>query len=199
MHVNCLFLFLLLFTNCSFLEPSKKLTAEESFDRERIKVVHRALKKFLKSMETKGYRAAGIGEGLDHSHGREKEKQNYLGVTFDIERLPNIEFARKIEVETLQEFLKYINSEEGIQDYIAEYPYPLKFVHVAFVSRLPSKGLFSVSNFQEKIYYEQDEPDNPMGPSIEIHSESYEDAVQILEKQHDPANSNISTEKGNRP
>src|SRR5271156_6672100 len=130
MYVNYLFLFLFLFTSCSFPEPPKKLTAEECFDRERNKVVHRALKKFLQSMEAKGYRAAGIGEGLDHSHDREKEKQNYLAVTFDIERLPNIEFARKVEIEALQELQKYINSEEGIQDYVAEYPYPVKFLNI---------------------------------------------------------------------
>ena len=181
MLVNCSILFLILFTGCSFPQPSKKLNAEECFDRERRKVVHRALKKFIKSMEAKGYHAAGIGEGLDHSHGREKERQNYLGVTFDIERLPDVDFARKIEVEALQEFLNYINSEEGIQDYVAEYPYPLKFIHVAFVSRHRSEGLFSVANFREEIYYDQDEPDKPMGPSIEIHSESYQDAVRILE------------------
>ena len=31
-------------------------------------------------MEAKGYRVAGIGEGIDHSTG----KQNYIGVTLDI-------------------------------------------------------------------------------------------------------------------
>ncbi|MBS0623526.1 MAG: hypothetical protein JSS62_02780 [Verrucomicrobia bacterium] len=156
------------------------MTAEEYFDKERRIVVHRALKKFIKSMEEKGYYAAGIGEGLDHSQNREKEKQNYLGVTFDLENLPDIDFARKIEVEALQEFLCYINSEEGIQDYVAEYPYPLKFVHVAFVNRNREKGLFSVANCCEEIYYHQDEPGKPLGPSIEIHSESYEEAVRIL-------------------
>ena len=184
MFVNCLFFVLFLFTGCSFPEPSKKLTTEECFDRERNKVVHRALKKFIKSMEAKGYHAAGIGEGLDHSHGREKEKQNYLGVTFDIERLPNIEFARKIEVEALQEFLNYINSEEGIQEYVAEYPYPVKFLKVTFISKLRDVNLCNVSNFEEEIYYYKDEPGKPLqGPLIEVHRESYQDAIQILERE----------------
>ena len=179
MHTNYLFLILCLFSGCSLPEPSKKLTEEEIFKKERDQRIYSALRKFKHAMEKKGYRAAGLGEGIDHATG----KQNYLGITFDIERLPNIEFARKIEVEALQEFLNYINSEEGIQDYIAEYPYPLKFVHVAFVSRHRSEGLFSVANFREEIYYDQDEPDKPMGPSIEIHSESYQDAIQILERE----------------
>ena len=184
MRANCIFLLLFLFTGCSLPEPSKKLTAEECFDRERNKVVHRALKKFIKSMEAKGYRAAGIGEGLDHSHDREKEKQNYLGVTFDIESLPDVEFARKIEVEALQEFLCYINSEEGIQDYVAEYPYPVKFLDVAFISRKRDAGLCIVSsNSRAEIYYLKDEPGKPLqGPPIEVHRESYEDAVRILEQ-----------------
>lgn len=183
MFVKYLFSILFLFTSYSCQHFDKKLTAEELFDKERSKVVHRALKKFIKSMEVKGYHAAGIGEGLDHSQGREKERQNYLGVTFDIERLPDVDFARKVEIEALQEFLNYINTEEGIQDYVAEYPYPLKFIRIAFINRHPETGLFSVANFREEIYYDQDEPDKPMGPSIEIHSESYEQAVAILERQ----------------
>ena len=76
------FYFYCLFAGCSFPEPSKKLTAEEIFKKERDQRIYSALKKFIKSMEAKGYHAAGIGEGLDHSHDREKEKQNYLGGNF---------------------------------------------------------------------------------------------------------------------
>ena len=36
-------------------------------------------------MRAKGYRTAGIGEGIDHSAG----KQNYIGVTFDVDSLPD--------------------------------------------------------------------------------------------------------------
>lgn len=181
MLINFLVLIFCLFTSCSFPEPSRKETADERFDRERDEVVYRALNKFIKSMQAKGYRAAGIGEGLDHSGDREKEKQNYLGVTFDIECLPSVDFARKIEVKALQEFQQYINKEEGIQDYVAEYPYPIKFIHVAFISRHRERGLFSVANCRDEIYYHQDEPDKPLGPSTEIHSESYEEAVRIAE------------------
>jgi hypothetical protein len=167
-------LFLLIIT-CSCKEPS----AEERFDKKRDKVVHHALKNFIKSMNAKGYHAAGVGEGLDHS----TEKQNYLGVTFDIEQLPNIEFARKVEIETLQDFLNYINLEEGIQDYVAEYPYPIKFIHVAFINKHPEQGLFSVTNCENELIYRKDDPCKPIGPSTIIHKESYEDAVRILEQQ----------------
>jgi hypothetical protein len=181
MFVDCLFLILCLFTGCSFAGPSKQETAEDCFDRERSKIVHLALKKFITSMAAKGYRAAGIGEGLDHS----TEKQNYLAVTFDIERLPNIKFARKVEIEALQELQRYINSEEGIQNYVAEYPYPVKFLNIAFISRLRDVDLCIVSNFEEEIYYYKDEPGKPLeGPPIEIYHESYEDAVRILAQQN---------------
>ena len=184
MFVNCLFIVLCLFASCSFPKPSRKETAEDQFDRERRKVVHGALKKFIKSMEAKGYRAAGIGEGLDHTGDREKEKQKYLGVTFDIKCLPSIDFARKIEVEALQEFQKYINEEEGIQDYVAEYPYPIKFLKVTFISKIRDQDLCMVTNnSRDEIYYLKDEPGKPLaGPPIEVHRESYEDAVRILEQ-----------------
>ncbi len=183
MAINFFLLSICLFASCSFPEPSRQETTEDRFDGERNKIVHRATRKFIKSMEAKGYRAVGIGEGLDHSHDREKEKQNYLGVTFDIDNLPDVDFARRVEVAALQEFQKYINEEEGIQDYVAEYPYPIKFIRVAFISRHRDQGLFSVANCCEEIYYNKDEPDKPLGPSIEIHSETYEEAVQILKKQ----------------
>ena len=181
MHTNYLFLILCLFSGCSFPEPSKKLTEEEMFEKERDRRIYSALRKFKRSMEGKGYQAAGIGEGIDHSTG----KQNYLGVTFDIESLPDVEFARKIEVEALQEFLCYINSEEGIQDYVAEYPYPVNFLDIAFISRKRVAGLCIVSsNSRAEIYYLKDEPGKPLqGPPIEVHRESYQDAIQILERE----------------
>lgn len=151
--------------------------AKHPFCKERDKRIYSAVRKFKKAMEAKGYRAAGLGEGIDHSNG----KQKYLGITFDIESIPTIDFARKIEVEALQEFLNYINSEEGIQDYVAEYPYPLKFLDVTFISKLRDVDFCMVSNFEEEIYYYKDEPGKPLeGPLIEVHRESYEDAIRIL-------------------
>jgi hypothetical protein len=175
------FLIIFLFASFSFPESSKKLTAEEIFKKERDKKIYSALRKFKYSMDAKGYRAAGIGEGVDHSTG----KQNYLEVTFDIDGLPDIEFARKVEIEALQEFQRCINSEEGIQDYVAEYPYPVKFLNIAFISKLHDFDLSMVSNFEEEIYYYKDEPGKPLqGPLIEVHRESYEDAVRILQDSH---------------
>jgi len=178
MLIKYLFLFLALLTSCSFIENFKKPTPEEVFRKERDKRIYSAVRKFKKAMEAKGYRAAGLGEGIDHSTG----KQNYLGITFDIEQLPDIDFARRVEIEAIQEFLHYLNSEEGIENYVAEYPYPVKFIEIAFINKQPLQGLFSVANCQEEIYYRQDGPDGLMGPSIEVHSESYEEAVRILEQ-----------------
>ena len=178
MLINYLFLILCLFSSCSFPDSSRQEMVEDRFGKERDRAIYSALKKFIKDMEVKGYRAAGIGEGIDHS----TRKQNYLGVTFDIESLPDVDFARRVEVETLQALQKHINEEEGIKDYVAEYPYPVKFMRIAFISRNPHQGLCSVANCLEEIYYDQNDPDKPIGPSIEIHSESYEEAVRILEQ-----------------
>jgi len=87
MFAKCLFLALL--TSCSLLENFKKKTPEEVFRKERDGRIYSAVKKFKKAMEVKGYRATGLGEGIDHSIG----KQNYIGMTFDIEQLPDIGFA----------------------------------------------------------------------------------------------------------
>ena len=170
MAIKYLVLFLLLF---STLYAS---TEETDFSKERRRVIHLVLRKFKQAMQAKGLNAAGIGEGIDHNN----DKQNYLKVVFDIDKLPDVDFARRLEVETLQEFLHYINSQEDVQDYLAEYPFPLKFIHIGFISRHPEEGLFSVSNNREKLRYTKNNPANPLGPLIEVHEESYGDAVRIL-------------------
>ena len=177
MSVNFLFVVLFFFASCFIPEPAKQKSGEDPFGKERDQVIYRALNKFIKTMEAKGYRAAGIGEGIDHS----TRKQNYLGVTFDIENLPGIEFARKIEVEALQEILRCINEEEGIDNYVAEYPYSVNFLKITFISKIRDKDLCIVSNFENELLYYKDEPGKPLaGPLIEVHRESYEDAVRIL-------------------
>lgn len=177
MFINYLFLCLCLLNSCSS-PPPKKSTEKETFKKERDKRIYSALKKFKYAMEVKGYQAIGVGEGIDHATG----KQNYLDMTFDIDSLPTINFARKVEVEALQEFLKCINAEEGIQDYVAEYPYPVKCLNVAFISKVRDVNLCLVSNCGEEIYYYKDEPGKPLqGPLIEVHCESYADAMRILE------------------
>jgi hypothetical protein len=174
MLTKYLFLSLSLFFVYSCAEQSQ----ETLFKRERDKRVHNALSGFTTAMLKKGIYAVGLGEGIDHSNG----KQNYIGVTFNIEKLPSVDFARKIEVETIQECLRYINHEEGIKDYIAEYPYPLKFIRIGFISHHPQEGLFSVSNCENELIYRKDGPEQP-GPSIIVHEESYEEAVRILAEQ----------------
>ncbi len=170
------FIFFLLFIIASSCSIKK---TEDKFAKERDRLVYSALGKFIKSMTAEGYCAAGVGEGIDHKTG----KQNCLEVTFDVENLPDIETARKMEVEALQRFLQYVNSEVGIENYVAEYPYTLKGLGVALINKHRDKGLFLVSNFRDKIIYYQDEIDKPMGPSKEIHSETFEEATQILKNQ----------------
>jgi len=69
-----------------------------------------------------------------------------------------------------------------MQNYVAEYPYPVKFVYVAFISRHSEEGLFSVAKCEEEIYYSQNGPNGFMGPCVKVHRESYEEAVRILEQ-----------------
>ncbi len=181
MLIKFLVILSLLFTIGSCSEKAN----EKRFARERDKRIYSVLRKFKHTMAAKGYRYAGIGEGIDHSTG----KQNYLGVTLDIESLPTVEFARKIEVEALELFLKYINSEEGIQDYITEYPYSLKFVDIAFISTSPQLGLERVSNFEDQLSYYKMNPEELISPSIKVLEESYADALQILtQQQNAPSN-----------
>lgn len=171
--------YLLLFSLLSSY-PLHASIAGEDFDETRHQITQLVLKKFKNAMQAKGLNAAGIGEGIDHING----KQNCLEVIFDIDQLPDVDFARRLEVETLQEFLRCINSQEGIQDYLAEYPFPLKFINIAFLSRHPEEGLFSVWNFRETLIYNKNDPNKPMGPSIEVHRESYGEAVSALDQIH---------------
>ncbi len=149
---------------------------ESHFDKNRRKITHKVMKEFIIEMKAKGFEAAGIGEGIDHN----TNKQNYLSVTFDVDSLPNVEYARKLEVEALSLFLKYINEKNCIEEYLVEYPFSNKFVRVAFISCHSENGLFSVSNFEDEITYYAKNPENMLSPSYEVHTESFQDAESIL-------------------
>jgi hypothetical protein len=173
MATRYLFLFVLFLYSCS------SLSEEDRFDKERSKVTHAALRNFKNAMQEKGFHAVGIGEGLDHSTG----KQNHLSVIFDIDFLPDVDCARRLEVETLQDFLRFINSQEGIQNYVAEYPFPLKFVEISFVSKDRRNGVSSVWNCGNELIYDKKDPNNPISLPQDVHRESYEEAEKILDNQ----------------
>lgn len=162
------FLFFFLICGC--------MSSKDPFDDERMRVTHSALRKFSKAMALKGYEAVGIGEGIDHETG----KQNYLKVVFNVEALPNIDYARRIEVQSLQDFLYFINSEDGIQKYLVEYPFKIKFIKVSFISKDLQNGLSSVSNFENEIRYRKYKLDESIGPSDVVHEETFEEALKIL-------------------
>lgn len=175
MRINYFFVIFNVLITCSCVNSS----TQTSFVRERDKKIGKVLKNFQSSMAKKGYYLGGLGEGIDH----DTKQQKYLSFTFTIEQLPDIDFARKVELETIQEFLTSINSEEGIQDYLVEYPFTINYISIAFISTNPQEGIFIAANFEHELYYTKKICLNPYTPSKEIHRETYEEAIHILEEQ----------------
>ena len=171
MAARILFLCLLFLSACT---PS---TPESRFSDERQKLTHRALKKFIVAMQEKGLTPAGIGEGINHRN----NKQNCLEVVFDIDELPSVEFARELIVEALQQFLHTINYTYGIEEYLSEYPFPLKFIQVAILGRNET-GLCAVWNREEMLMYDKHQPGESFNRKT-VCEETYDEALKILAQQ----------------
>jgi hypothetical protein len=151
---------------------------KEQFSRERTKITHRVVREFVLEMKKSGLDACGISEGLEINN-----KQNLLGVIFEVNHLPDIEFARCMLVNTLHAFLDRLNREEGIDKYLTEYPFPMRYADIGIISRNSNSGLLSVSNIGDWLYYRKKDPNDPNGPLITVHKETYEEAVKIVNGQ----------------
>ena|ERR1700722_19011741 len=134
---------------------------------------------FSKKMKLKNLQPAGIGGGIDHETG----KHNKLKIVFDIEKLPDINYARKIIVETIDEFLHEINNRVEVRDLLSRYPFTLKNIEIAIINVRDREGLKCVYNQGNELNYYKSNPDPNNLQSMDVHSETYEEAVRILSSQ----------------
>ena len=140
---------------------------------------------FSKQMQKKGLCSIGTGLGMEHTKGENYGKQNFMSVTFQVDQVLTIESARRLSVETINEFLDCINSEVDFRGCVVEYPYTYKYVSVIIIGQKPPcerspfvEGVIVDGGF---IYYHCG-PCTPPTRGL-IHKETFEEAVCILQNK----------------
>jgi len=142
--------------------------------------INKTMARFAKKMQSEGINPSGIGGGIDHTNG----KHNNLELVFMTSNIPDIESARKLIIKTIDKFLMEVNSNEEIRPFLVEHPFTIKHISIGILSESKRSGLSCVSNYKNELTYRQDNPDLNNLQSMDVHSETYEEAVRILSSQN---------------
>ncbi len=126
----------------------------------------------------------GFGGGyIDHV--------NMLALSFDVCRPLTLETARELIIDSVEEFLFQINSNEAIRPYLKKHPFTSAEVEVSIFSysqkheRIYDPYITVVSNVTRRnsdlveLWYCTKAPDQPFGYKNEIR-EDYQDALRIV-------------------
>ena len=106
----------------------------------------------------------------------------------------NVDEARKLYVNIVEEYLHRVNCNEEVRPYLHNYPFTINNLefniefdesngrmksdgHVAYVSFIASRNLIFYSSYDYKTHKFQD-----------LHQESYEEALKIVKKGFSPQN-----------
>ena len=114
-----------------------------------------------------------------------------MGVTYQLNRLMEKNEARAVVVDCVQEILADINQDEPVRKYLQVYPFDANHLEVMILLSTPDMGtlyypdLTVVNASKGKITYSTNDPNNKYQYKTRD-SESFEDAVKIVESQNLP-------------
>jgi hypothetical protein len=107
---------------------------------------------------------------------------------FNFYRVVDIETARQLLVDSVQEYLSAINSNEEIRPHLHNYPFTAKNVEIVIYfynsdgSEISSGKINIAAANQGKVIYYIDDPEkNNIKP---IHEETYEEALMLVNNRH---------------
>ncbi len=134
----------------------------------------------IKIEKETGLRLCGVGGGAIN-HIRK------LNMSFDYCKEISFEEGRRLLVYCVNEYLSAINSNEEIRSHLIHYPFTPKDLEIKIFIRRPDHRevafgkLAVVSEVSGKVKYKISQPD----PVVleQIHEETYEEAVKVLEAE----------------
>lgn len=142
--------------------------------------------KFVKTLAPKGFYMVGYGGALNHETGKHKKISIVLGTQTEIY---GIGAARTLLVETITEFLNYINSREEIKQYLANVPFTVENIHVSIIFDNAQPGeIVDIKNCGQNLYYNMRNIDPNVIQWVEIGEETFEEAKTILAHEHQQEN-----------
>ena len=145
------------------------------------RAIDKMIKNFAVKLSPYGFHLVGLGGGLDHQSKKHKKIDVILGTRKDIS---DINEARELLVETIVEFLNYINTKADIQEYLSTIPFAIENIHVSilFEQSEPPNIDHMFNCGKELCYFVKG--NDPRGLSSEkVHEETFEEAKQILSEE----------------
>jgi hypothetical protein len=155
---------------CSSFSPSP--------DYEKIadKITEQTAKKLK---EQKGLSLAGTG-------GQMMDDIQMMMMGFNLYNVVDIETARQLLVDSVQEYLSAINSNEEIRPHLHNYPFTAQNVEIVIYfyspdgSKVPLGEITIAAANQGKVVYYIDDPEKHTIKSL--HEETYEEVLKLVEK-----------------
>lgn len=116
--------------------------------------------------------------------GRMMDDIKMMMMSFEFRKVVNIEMARELLVNVIEEYLSEINADKKIRPYLHDYPFTAKNLEIEIVFRNPdgskvASGKINVASADEgKIFYFVDYPEKH---TLKIlYEETYDQAIQAI-------------------
>jgi hypothetical protein len=146
-----------------------------------IKLAHEITGKTAKKLkEQKGLSLAGTG-------GQMMDDIQMMMMGFNFYKVVDIETARQLLVDSVQEYLSAINSNEEIRPHLHNYPFTAQNVEIAIYfynldgSNVPPGKLSIAEANQGKVVYYIDDPEkHTIKP---LHEETYEETLKLVNNE----------------
>ena len=145
-----------------------------------VKLAHEITEKTAKKLkEQKGLSLAGTG-------GQMMDDIQMMMMGFNFYKVVDIETTRRLLVDSVQEYLSAINSNEEIRSHLHNYPFTAQNVEIVIYfynpdgSKVPPGKITIAAANQGKVVYYIDDPEKHTIRSL--HEETYEEALKLVEK-----------------
>jgi len=171
---------------------SRKKKAEEiKAKSEYLPYINEIYSTFAKEMKEK-FKLIPSGYG-----GIRKRKVEMLSLNFTTERRATVDEARGLQLFLMEQFVKKINAHEKLKSFLIEQPFSKKRINIALDFEEPNgsyydksvtsvfniDGLASNTENRNRIFYMGIDPFKNM--PVEIHNETYVEALEILKNSPD--------------
>jgi hypothetical protein len=160
----------------SFLFGCSSFSPSPDYEKIADKITEKTAKKLK---EQKGLFLAGTG-------GRMMDDIQMMMMGFNFYKVVDIETTRRILVDSVQEYLSAINSNEEIRFHLHNYPFTAQNVEIVIYfynpdgSKVPPGKITIAAANQGKVVYYIDDPEKHTIRSL--HEETYEEALKLVEK-----------------
>lgn len=146
-----------------------------------VKLAHEITEKTAKKLkEQKGLSLAGTG-------GQMMNDIQMMMMGFNFYKVVDIETARQLLTDSVQEYLSAINSNEKIRPYLHNYPFTPKNVEIVIYfynpdrSKVPNGKINIAEASRDEIIYYIDYPEKHTIKTI--HEETYEEALKLVNNE----------------